>query len=320
MGQSMQFKVFFTTDIHGSDRCFRKFVNAAKFFGAQAIILGGDMTGKAVVPVVRDANGVYRAEVNGRPREIERDRIDELLNEISFNGHYPFVTTPDELAEVEADRDGAEKLFRRVIKESLEKWFQLAEERLKPLGVKVYISPGNDDDAVVDEALDACEFIINPEERIVEIEEGVSMLSFGFSNPTPWNSPREISEDELGRRLGALAEKMSYDGITVYNTHLPPLNTPIDQAAELDKNLKPVVQGGQLKMIGVGSKSVRDLIMKYQPTMGLHGHVHESAGAVRLGKTICINPGSEYSDGILRGSLLSIDTRKKRVSYQLTMG
>ena len=316
----MPFKIFFTTDIHGSDRCFRKFINSAKFYGAQVIILGGDMTGKAVVPVVKGAGGVYNAEINGHPREATQDTLEDLLSEIRFNGHYPFVTTPDELAEIESDPNGNAKLFKRAIKSSLEAWFQLAEERLKPLNIKVYISPGNDDDFIVDEVLNSNTFIINPEEKIVEIAPGVTMLSLGYSNPTPWNSPRELPEEELGRRLRPLAEQMSYDGISIYNIHVPPINTPIDQAAKLDANWKPIVDGGQVRMIGVGSQSVRDLIMKYQPTLGLHGHVHESAGAVRLGKTICINPGSEYSDGILRGSLLAIDEKKKKVSYQLTMG
>jgi Icc-related predicted phosphoesterase len=316
----MAFKLFFTTDVHGSDRCFRKFVNAARFYDAQVIVLGGDITGKAVVPVVRGARDTYRVAYTGRERQVPASELGTVLNEIHFNGFYPFVTTPEELADVEADPQGSARLFQRAIRESLEGWMSLAEERLKPLGVKAYISPGNDDDFVVDEVLNSSHFVINPEEKVVEIEDGVSMLTFGFSNPTPWNSPRELSEEELGRRINALAEKMPASGITIYNIHVPPLDTPIDQAPLLDDTLKPVVEGGQVRMVGVGSRSVRDLIMKYQPTVGLHGHVHEASGAIRLGKTICINPGSEYNDGVLRGALLNIDTRKQKVSYQLTMG
>ncbi len=316
----MAFKLFFTTDVHGSDRCFRKFLNSAKFYGAQVIVLGGDMTGKAVVPVVHEAGNVYTADFSSRPKRVEADQLDDLLKEIQFNGYYPYVTTPVELKKIRADSQGSSKLFQKVIRKSIQEWLALAEERLKPLGVKVYISPGNDDDFVVDEVLNESKFVINPEEQVVEIMPGVSMLSFGYSNPTPWNSPRELPEKELGKRLSALAAKMPQDGITIYNIHVPPVDTPIDQAAKLDKNLKPVVEGGQVAMIGVGSPSVRDLILKYQPTVGLHGHVHESAGAIRLGRTVCINPGSEYSDGVLRGALLTIDEKKKKFSYQLTMG
>lgn len=316
----MTFKLFFTTDVHGSDRCFRKFINSAKFYGAQVIVLGGDMTGKAVVPIVKNATNTYTADFSSRPRQVGADQLDDLLKDIRFNGYYPYVTTPDELETIQADPEGGQKLFRKVIKQSLEEWFALAAERLRPLDVKVYISPGNDDDFIVDEVLNDSDFVINPEEKVMEILPGISMLSFGYSNPTPWNSPRELPEAELGRRLAVLAEGMPAGDLSIYNVHVPPLDTPIDQAAKLDANLKPIVEGGQVAMIGVGSSSVRDLILKHQPAVGLHGHVHESAGAIRLGKTVCINPGSEYSDGVLRGALLTIDEKKKKLSYQLTMG
>jgi uncharacterized protein len=317
----MAFKLFFTTDIHGSDRCFRKFINAAKFYGAQVLILGGDITGKAVVPILKSPAGDYTADFSMTPRQVGIDGLPGLLKEIQFNGFYPFVTTPDELASIQAEPDGIANLFRRLIAESLKSWLALAEERLALQNVRIYISPGNDDDLVVDEVLASSTFVVNPEERIVEVAPGVPMLTLGLSNPTPWNSPREVSEAELGRRLNVMAERMPQQGeLSIYNTHLPPKDTPIDQAARLDETLKPIVRGGQIVMTGVGSSSVREAILKYQPALGLHGHVHEAAGAIRLGKTICINPGSEYSDGILRGALITLDEKKKTLNYQMTMG
>lgn len=316
----MAYRIFFTTDIHGSDRCFRKFINAAKFYNAQVIILGGDMTGKAVVPVLKEGDGTYRASIANNDRHVTEGELEALLEEIRFNGFYPYITSSGELSEIEANPTEKTRLFQTAIRESLIRWLALAEERLRPLQTKVYISPGNDDDFSVDEILNSSTFVINPEEKIVEVGPAMSMLSFGYTNPTPWNSPRELPEAQLSARLTPLAEKLPYDGISIYNVHVPPIDTPIDQAAQLDSNFKPVVRGGHVNMIGAGSTTVRDLIMKYQPTVGLHGHIHESAGAIRLGKTICINPGSEYSDGILRGCLLTIDEKKKKVAYQLTMG
>jgi hypothetical protein len=58
-------------------------------------------------------------------------------------------------------------------------------------------------------------------------------------------------------------------------------------------------------MISVGSKAVRAAIEKYQPLVGLHGHIHESRSAQKIGRTTCINPGSEYGEGILRGCLVT---------------
>lgn len=317
---SRSFTIFFTTDVHGSDRCFRKFVNAAQFYGADAIILGGDLTGKAVIPVVEQTDGTYRAEVSGHATTVPRQDLDSVLGEIRFNGQYPFVTTPGELAAIESEPGGVHRLFSDAITESLEAWVGLAGSRLQAVGVKVYMSPGNDDDEIVEQVLNRNQFVINPDGQVVEVAPGITMMSFGYSNPTPWNSPRELPEDELKGRLDSLAAAMPSEGVSIYNLHVPPKDTIIDQAARLDANLKPVVQGGQVSLVHVGSRAVREVITEYQPTVGLHGHIHESAGVVRLGKTICINPGSEYNDGILRGALLFVDAAKGKVSYQLTIG
>jgi uncharacterized protein len=175
----MAFKLFFTTDIHGSDRCFQKFINAAKFYGAQVLVLGGDITGKAVVPILKSPAGVYSADFSMTPRQVGIDGLPGLLKEIQFNGFYPFVTTPDELASIQAEPDGIANLFRRLIAESLTSWVALAEERLSSQNVRIYISPGNDDDLVVDEVLASSSFVINPEERIVEVAPAVPMLTLG---------------------------------------------------------------------------------------------------------------------------------------------
>jgi Icc-related predicted phosphoesterase len=313
------FKLFFTTDIHGSERCFRKFVNAAKIYGVNAIILGGDITGKAVVPIVKTPSG-YTADLSGKQHEFGGDGLTAAMSEIRFNGLYPYVMTAGELEEYEHNPDKVRELFRKAIRDTLREWFALAEERLKPQNIKIYISPGNDDEAVVDEVLQEFCYIKNPEGAIVTLEEGIGMMSFGYSNPTPWNSYRELPEDELFRRLDALAGRMSYDGITVFNTHVPPIDSTIDQAPKLDATLKPVTNGGQIVMSSAGSTAVRRVIEKYNPTLGLHGHIHESSGAVRVAKCLCINPGSEYNDGVLRGVIVSLNQNKRKVDYQLTVG
>lgn len=316
----MSYKLFFTTDVHGSERCFRKFINAAKFYDVQAIILGGDITGKAIIPIIEQGSGEYTVTINNTPAHVTKDDLEGVEKEIRFNGYYPYITNPDELSEFEKDPNGKDKLFKAAIRKSLTEWFALAEERLKPLNIKVYVSPGNDDDKVVDEVLATSDFIINPEEEIFELDDGIQMMSYGYSNPTPWDSPRELPEEELLKHLTALADKMDYSKVTIFNTHVPPYDTTIDQAPKLDSTLKPIVEGGQVAMAGCGSKAVRSVIEKYQPTISLHGHVHESAGAIRIGKTICLNPGSEYNDGILRGAIVTINPRRKKTSYLLTVG
>ena len=317
---SDEFTVFFATDIHGSDRCFKKFINAGKFYGVDAIIIGGDVTGKAVVPVTRGAGGGYSASIAGHTSEVMEDELPRLLDEIRFNGQYPWVTTRDELSAVQADPDGVAKLFHAAITESVNRWLEIAEERLRGTGMAVYISPGNDDDMMVGDLLSASDTIINPDGQVVELAPGVTMLSLGYSNPTPWNSPRELPEDELERRLSTLATQLPSSGITIHNIHVPPFGTIIDQAAQLDSDLRPVVHGGQVSFVHVGSTAVRRVLEATQPTLGLHGHIHESPGAVKVGRTLCVNPGSEYNDGVLRGVIVRMQPSKGKVGYQLTVG
>ncbi|BAL81501.1 metallophosphoesterase family protein [Caldisericum exile] len=313
-------KIFFTTDIHGSERCFKKFVNAGKFYNAQILILGGDITGKGFVPIVKMPNDYYKANYQGKDEIVSKSELPKLEEEIRFNGLYPYVTSEEELEVIEKSPEKRKEIFKFVIKHTLEEWMVLATERLKPLGIKIYVSPGNDDDPVVDDALLVSKYVVNPDMQVVEIFENVKMLSYGYSNPTPWNSPREKSEDEIYSDLKALAEKMDYNKFTIFNIHVPPYNTSLDIAPKLDKTLKPVIESGSVATENVGSKSVRKIIEEFQPDLGLHGHVHESAGNIKIGKTVCLNPGSEYSDGILRGVLINLDEKKKKFTYQFTMG
>ncbi|MFU2158463.1 MULTISPECIES: metallophosphoesterase family protein [unclassified Caldisericum] len=313
-------KIFFTTDIHGSERCFRKFVNAGKFYNANILILGGDITGKGFVPIVRLKNGYYEANYQGNEEIVSKDELPKLEEEIRFNGLYPYVTTEEELEVIEKSPEKRREIFKFVIKHTLEEWMVLATERLKPLGIKIFVSPGNDDDPVVDDALFVSKYVINPDMKVIEIYDNVEMLSYGYSNPTPWNSPREKTEEEIYNDLKSLAGQMDYNKFTIFNIHVPPFNTPLDIAPKLDKTLKPVVEGGSVATENVGSKSVRRIIEEFQPDLGLHGHVHESPGSVKIGKTLSLNPGSEYSDGILRGVLINLDEKKKKFTFQFTMG
>ncbi len=313
-------KIFFATDIHGSDRCFRKFINAAQFYGANVLILGGDITGKVVVPVTKISSSTYRATVHHQVQEVSESELPQLFKEIRSNGFYYYVTTADETEFLTQNPEAREEMFHRVIRESLTTWFELAEERLKGTGVQVFVSPGKDYDDTVVSAINQGPFVINPDETVREIEDGVWMLSFGWSNRTPWDSPRELDDSEIGSRLERLALQVPQFDQAVFNIHVPPFNTPLDKAPQLTADLKPIVEAGEVQMASVGSAAVRDFILKYQPLLGLHGHIHESAGITKLGRSTCINPGSEYSDGTLKGALVTIDTGKGSLMRQLIAG
>ncbi|MCL6443012.1 MAG: hypothetical protein K6T83_06090 [Alicyclobacillus sp.] len=312
-------KIFFATDIHGSERCFRKFLNAGNVYGVDVLILGGDITGKALVPITKLPDGSYRGRIEGKEQIIHRDGLRDAISSIRNAGLYPFIGTQEEIDHLARDKTALRLTFEEVVRQSLVEWMELAVERAKPGGIDVYIQPGNDDDPAVLDGLSS-DFVINPEGKVLYLKDTVPMMSYGYSNRTPWDSPRELEEDQLTAAYEQMAAKIQDFGCAIFNLHVPPKDATIDRCPMLDEDLKPIVRAGEIQTFGAGSVAVRDVIQKYQPIVSLHGHIHESGGMVKIGRTVSINPGSEYSDGILRGTLLTIDAKKKRVHYQLTSG
>jgi Icc-related predicted phosphoesterase len=311
--------VFYASDIHGADVVWRKFLNAAKFYGADVLIMGGDVTGKAVVPVVRRGDGFVARQVTG-DRVVGQDELPDLESKIRDMGFYPSVMSEEEVEATHADDTAIRALFHRLMAESIERWLALAEERLAGTGIRLYLMTGNDDPPHLREVIDASPVAVDPEEKVIELAEGLQMASCGWSNTTPWNSPRELSEEELEEHLEKLIADLDDPTRSVFNFHVPPYGTQIDRAPVLDATLKPVVKGGAVMMESVGSRAVRNTVQRHQPALGLHGHIHESRGAVKIGNTVCINPGSEYHDGVLQGALIELAAKKGVRRYQLTSG
>ncbi|MCS7256873.1 MAG: metallophosphoesterase [Thermomicrobium sp.] len=315
---SQQLALYYTSDIHGSERCFLKFLNAAKFYNVNTLILGGDLTGKVLVPIV-EVDGHWEMTFLGRHEVLRTlEEVAEAEKRIRFNGFYPYRCTPDELARMEADRAYADRVFRQVMRASVERWVRLAEERLRGTGVRCFVMPGNDDEFEIDEVLAGSEVVVNPDGAIVEID-GYQMLSLAWANPTPWKSPRELPEEELAARIERLARELDPSLPVIFNLHCPPYDSTLDSAPQLREDLSVVMVGGQPNMVPVGSRAVREAIERYQPVVSLHGHIHESRGAVRIGRTLCINPGSAYGEGVLHGALVRLENDRV-ASYQLVSG
>ncbi|HVT71467.1 MAG TPA: hypothetical protein VHF26_27225 [Trebonia sp.] len=313
-------RVYFATDIHGSEVCWRKFLNAGRFYNADVLILGGDVTGKAVVPVVAAAGGGFRVRQFSGDRVLSADEVLAAEERLRDMGLYPYRTTEDELDAVWDKPEAVQEVFLSVMRSTLARWLDLAAERLAGTGIRMYAMTGNDDPPELQRLLRESTALTETEDRLVDLGEGVTMMSFGYSNRTPWQTPRELDDDELERRIDKLAAQVSRPERAVFNLHVPPARTAIDKAPALDGSLKPVVKGGAVVMQSVGSEGVRRVLTRYQPMLGLHGHIHESRGAVRLGSTLAINPGSEYGDGALCGALLEIDGKRGVRHYQLPTG
>ncbi len=316
----MKTRIFFVSDVHGSERCFRKFLNAAKFYSANVLILGGDITGKALVPVIQISEDKFRMNFQGQEITVKKKELQDYLASLRNNGLYYFMTTPEELERLAKNKDEVDKIFMEQMTSVLSSWIQLANERLKGTGVKCYISPGNDDRFEMDYILQDSEHVINPENRVVEIPGGYEMITLGYANPTPWKSPREVSEETLLEMIEHLASLLKKPETSIFNLHVPPFGTELDKAPAVNSQLEYEKAGlGMVKVINAGSRAVKSSIEKYQPLLGLHGHIHESRGFVWLGRTLCLNPGSDYGEGTLKGALVDLEDGKLK-EFILTSG
>jgi Icc-related predicted phosphoesterase len=310
-------RIYFATDVHGSERCFRKFIAAAKIYEADALVLGGDIAGKGLVPVTAE-NGSLSATVRGEPVTLPASERERLYAEINQLGFYPAQMEPDEIAALEEDPAAVERLFREEIVAQIQRWCELAADRLDP-SVRCIITPGNDDPIEIDSVLQEAERIECPEAELCELGP-VVLASLGDVTPTPWNTEREYSEEELGNRIAAMMDQIPPGQPSVINFHCPPYGSGLDTAPELDETLKPVVRGGRPSFVSVGSHAVRDAIRRYEPVVGLHGHIHESRGAQKIGKTLCLNPGSDYTADLLRGAVVDIAQDGSYLDFLLTAG
>ena len=313
-------RLFFTTDIHGSERCYRKLLNAAQAYRADALVLGGDITGKLLVPLVEEPDGRVSASMFGQLRHAWTEaEVAELEKTIRQSGSYTVRITRAEKEAIDRNPDAVEDLFKRAITETIREWMALARDRLAEQGVPLYVSAGNDDEPYVDELLRSDSYVGAPDGRIVELPDGREMVSIGYSNITPFHSPRELPEADLIARMDELGGRLRDPEAAIFNFHCPPYNTSLDTAPKLDADLKPVLDGSGIVMAPAGSTATRAAIERYQPLVSLHGHIHESRAAQTLGRTLCLNPGSEYSEGVLRGVLMELKSKKLK-GWQFTNG
>jgi len=313
--------LFYVADIHGSDVCFRKWLNAGKVYQADILILGGDITGKLFVPLYpRGATTVATWE--GRLVTLETEaEVAEFSQKARAKGAYTYRTTPEEMEQLKHSIELERSIFRQLKHQALSEWIDWADQRLRDGKVRALVMAGNDDPPEIEEVLNSAKRLENVGDQVVELGKGIAMASMGESTPTPWHTPRELGEETLGEKAAEIITGLPANGVGIWNFHMPPYNTGIDAAPMLDVEFRiQYDSSGGPRMVPVGSTALRALIEEHQPTIALHGHIHEGRGRYRLGQTVGFNPGSHYTEGELLGVLLRISASKGLISYTFTAG
>jgi Icc-related predicted phosphoesterase len=307
-------RVFFATDIHGSEICWRKFLNAAAFYKADIVVLGGDVTGKVMVPIVAHT-GYWQVVHRGETLRMEtQQELDNVRTRIRNTGSYPAIVTPDELTALSSEAGAIDRRFSVEMVKSLDRWMDMADGKLAGQDIPCILNGGNDDIWEIDDIIEAAPSVSFGEGKMLDLG-GFQLVSMGWTNPTPWDTFREAPEEELARKIEAVASQIPDMERAIFNFHAPPFGTGLDEAPALDDNLRPMHGGAVMK--AVGSTAVRDAINKHQPMLSVHGHIHESRGIKRMGRTLAINPGSVYGDGVLQGAVLELNPKKAKVTKYL---
>jgi Icc-related predicted phosphoesterase len=311
--------LYYASDVHGSDQCWRKFLGAGRFYHVGTLIMGGDLVGKAIIPIESSGTSGFSATFLGETHAgTDPAQLQELMDAIRYNGMYPWVATTEEIHRHEHDDEARDQLFDRIMLAELQRWIDLADERMAQYGIDVYVMAGNDDPWSCDDIINAAKHVRACDDRIVRVGPH-EMISCSYANRTPWNSPRELDEDELYARFKRLAEQLEDPASAIFNLHVPPYDSGLDRARKINPDLTVAYESGQPVEIPVGSHAVRQIIEEYQPLLGLHGHIHESRGAVKIGRTLAINSGSEYNSGRIHGVVVKL-AEAEVVQHQFVVG
>jgi Icc-related predicted phosphoesterase len=311
-------KLFFATDVHGSEICWKKFLAAAKFYQVDTLILGGDMTGKAIVPIIAQGGDEYKVTLLEQVNMLHgKEELEKMVRTIQNRGYYPYVTNPDEVQEIASSPGRTDELFMNEVLSTMQRWMDYADAKLVGTGIACYVCPGNDDVFEIDAVIASSKYVRSLEGQVIQLDDHHEMANSGWSNPTPWETHREEPDEALLERLEKVIAQVKNPSQAVFNFHAPPYGSGLDEAPELTKDLRPAYAGRS--MIPVGSKAVMAVIDKYQPILGLHGHIHEGKGTRKYKKTLCVNPGSMYEQGMLNGAVIELKPNKVG-NYLLTTG
>src|ERR1700684_2768892 len=232
-------KVFFATDIHGSEICWKKFLNAAAFYKADMVVLGGDVTGKIMVPIVA-YNGFWEVTVRGERMRLEsREELLKVDQQLRDRGPYPAIVAREELDQL-SSQDAITNRFNAEMTRSLDRWLDMADGKLRGGAIPCVLNGGNDDIFEIDPILEAAPSVTFAEGKVIDLG-GFTLVSMGWTHPTPWDTPRQAPEDQLAAKIDAIVGQVPGVNMdrTIFNFHAPPYGTGLDEGPALDSTMRP---------------------------------------------------------------------------------
>jgi len=303
-------RYLYSTDLHGSDRTFRKLLALFAEQRCDVLIIAGDVTGKDVFAIVEGGRHFRLVAWDGSvfANCLSANEVDRAVQLIADKGGYAVPLAGNDVTRFHTDQGFRRAILEQKALERLRAWLSAGTSMCAGGSARVLVLPGNDDPEWVD---DAIESIQAPGVALLTGEPltvgRIDFVSLDRVNPSGiWQTCRESSEDDLARLIESRVRRATSRNL-VFVFHAPPYGTKLDLAPRVKDSLLydvDTVEG--LKMVHCGSVAVRDAVVRYRPKLGLHGHIHESAGAEILGETLCVNPGSDYSHGMLRAFMFDV--------------
>ncbi|MGI0156450.1 MAG: metallophosphoesterase family protein, partial [Thermoplasmata archaeon] len=230
-------RIFFVADLHGSAICWRKFINAAKVYRADVLLVGGDIAAKTLTPIFEE-NGGWGVSVEGEKRTVsslpDLERLEESLRDAAT---VPFRTNRREWEEMMAAPGKLDEVFERRTLEDLGRWLSWARGRIGTSPTRLCLGLGNDDLTSMEQVIAADEYAELTDREVLRLDDRHELLTLPYSNPTPWKTHRELTEEAIRGHLDAAAAKLERPESAVFNIHVPPYGTPLDLAPRLDDNL-----------------------------------------------------------------------------------
>ena len=306
-------RLFYATDLQGSEHCWNKFLMAGEIHRADTLILGGTLLAQGVHCLVKSRGSTWSSRLGRRVLEARtRHELEQLENHVRNRGLYPYRTTEQERLQLEKSPQLFKTVYQRLAVQTLTRWISQARELCRQAGRRVYLTPHSIAPVLPGTLEGDCNGdIVWAQQGVFQLDPDHQLLSHACTHHTPFDCAEAAEDDTLISSLDTLVRQLDDVYNAVFSFHAPPHDSGLDHAPE---------PGRAASLFPIGSRAVRWVIETHQPLLSLHGMVPVPGRRfARIGRTLCVNPGSFCSDSVLSGMLFVLDRTGIR-SFQPVQG